>query len=191
MKSDFKIDYKEFELSLKELAKETDLDWPEELNKAAKDVILRAWGFTKKAARSAIQKWATPPMIYRLVSKERREKGEGAVDNATLQQIIQKRIRRLYGSIGYIRIGWANAARAFGAAGKKDKRPHVSEAGLARFGYGKKASRNLLMATFTNTATGSETVAFPALQKAIDFKAKDILIRLKNRLDKRMKAHSR
>ncbi len=190
MKATFKIDTSQLEKAIFEVEKETGRDVLVSLNRAMKNAAFRAWQFTVKADGTKIAKWATEPLIYRLVAKRRREKGEGAIDNHTMQMEVAKAIRRLWGSRGYIRTGWAKAVRDFGGS-IRGSRPNVSNAGLARFGYGKKGTASNLTAIIVNTATGAEKISGPPLQKAIDYiAAVDLPQYIAKKLGKTFKAHS-
>lgn len=195
MKTKMTFDTRELVRAMTDVEKETGKAWPDILNKTAKDVAFRAWQFTPKAAWSKMQKWVVAPMAQRLVLS-RIKKGMDStyapgskLSKLELKQHVALRIRRMKGTIGYIGIGWVKAIEDFGGQVKK-KLPKVSRVGLAYRGYGKKATVNKLIAILVNTSTGAEEISGPALQKAVNFKAKDLRDYLQKRLEKTFRDHS-
>lgn len=195
MKMDVKFDYRELVKSMREVEKETGKEWPFILNKSAVEIAKKAMSLTPKAVWAKMQKWATSPLAERLVLSRIR-KGQdtkyaaGAkLTKEQLRQHVRYRIGRMKASIGYIRIGFANAIRDLGGAVKGNRK--ASKAGYARYGKGIKANTGKLIAEFTNTSTGSDIVAVKALQQAVDWQASTNWPKyLQNRLSKILKKHS-
>jgi hypothetical protein len=170
----FNLDSKGFRAAVLFTVREVGKALPDVLNRAGKNVALRAIQLTPKADKAKIQALSDKE-IAAAVAKRLRAKGK--LKSTTAKQFKafcryekQRRIR----SRGYTAgPGWNNAARAFGGRGVRVQKGFgQSEAAK---GKGKPASALKLVAELVNTAPASEKIGGPALQEAVNFVAKDMM----------------
>lgn len=173
MPDDFKLDLREFQAALREYGKATKKDCADILNRAGRNVALRAINLTPKATAAKIKadlaanNNAIRATIRRLKAKGIPQKG---MSRARFALEIKKTIGLRTRSARYVSVGWFKAYEAFGGPSRK-----VSSKGFAAAGTGKKATANHLVAELTNAATGADKVGAEALQAAVDFVAHDML----------------
>lgn len=175
--------------AINEVIEETGKDSTEVLNHTARDVAYRAIQFTPKAKTAAIAKWTNPRAVYKLINYLRKKKGMDAINGDRMKAEAAIFIRRKYGSIGYIKVGWFNAVVAFGGT-IRAKRPVVSKAGNASKGKGIKATPSQLIAQIINTANGADSVGYGPLVEAMAFKADDMRNYLARKIGGTMRRHS-
>ena len=151
------------------------------LNKAGRDISLRAIKYTPKADKGAVRaNLTTNGTLLRILQSPRASDRlprslQGFTRGTHTKEAIDAAAARLLAlrlrSIGYIKAGWIKAAQAFGGA----KSRKVSSKGNAGKSYGIKATVYHLIATGENMATGAPKVGPAALQKSLDEVGRDML----------------
>lgn len=168
--------------ALQDYAKATKKDEAEILNRAGRNVAIKAIQRTKKASKERIKqdmlkdKRAIRQAVVALQAKGKKVTRKSVGTMA--RKITASRVRASGYTAGP---GWSNAAKAFGGRGvKTDKRFPRS---LAKHGSGKKATPRKLLAMLTNTAPAASKEGFVGLQRAINETAID----MKSHAAKKMK----
>ena len=170
--SGFHFDTREFTAALRQYEIATRKDEATIVNRAARNVVLRAMSFTPKATGAKIRSElrSKGDMVARIINARARAKGRKPPSRAEMPAAIERFITKRARSAGYIRAGWIKAAQAFGAAAGG----RVSEKGNAARGYGRRATASRAFAEIVNTANESLRFGADALQRAINFVAKDM-----------------
>ena len=177
----FQLDISQIQKAFEEIKRATKKDGKDILNRAGRNVCLRAIKDTPRADAAKIR--ALDPRIF--IAAVVKDLAGRKVSRAEFNDLVKKKRAGRARSVGYIKAGWANAAKAFGAKGGK-----VSSKGLAAEGYGKLATENKLVAVLANHARGASQVGSDALQGAINFVAKDMAAYAKRALAKTFAKHS-
>ena len=175
------LDYASFRAGLRRRLDSTKRAVPVVVNKASKNVCLRAVQFTPKASAAKIRSdLTTNGLALRLLQSPamqgrlpRKLQGftRGTHTKAQLDEAARQLVGRAVQSVAYIKAGWVKAAQAFGGA----TRSKVSDKGLAGQSYGKPASVARPVAEGGNAARGAVKVGTPALQQALNFVGKDLV----------------
>jgi len=187
----FTLDTRKFADAIKFVVAVTPRTMSDALNRGGKTVIIGAKGvkgamqLTPKANKAAIA--ATPVKeVAAYVAQKLRKEGQ-KVDAATFKELVKKEYARRKRAAGYTAYaGWSNAAKAFGGRGVRGVTE--SQKKLARFGEGKKATSEKLVAEIVNTAPAAPVIGKEALQEAVDNAAGDIVAygvkKLQQQMDK-------
>lgn len=173
------LDLREFSEALRFVEEVTQKEAPVLLNKAALNVVIGGAGYmgavqlTPKADAGRIRASLPLDVAVRIVRKRAALAGR-FLSRAAAVKAARALIRERQRAAGYTRgPGWSKAARAFGGRGvRTTERFEVS---MARFGMGKKASAQDLVAELLNTAPAAEKIGFQALQQAVNNVVRDLV----------------
>lgn len=170
-KIDFRQAEAKFSATIREYLEYSKKEATSELNRRAKNVILKSISRTKKAERAAVKAaLETDGLAYKLIKKTGLTRPE---IKRKARALISARLK----SLGYIKAGWYKAAQAFGGRGGKTK-----PGGLAEQGKGTKATERKLTATFENLAVGATEVGQDALAAAMDAERADMMTYIARKL---------
>ena len=184
---------KEFRQALQDYQKASGKEFPEVINRAARNVAFRAISYTPKARLSKFKKYEpgsptnTGRLLHALATKGTRlgkkKKGEGNL--ALAQKLYASKLQ----SRGYIAAGWLKAVKDLGGQ-PRGRLVQLRPGGKASKGGARKATVARLYADIFNTSTGAEIVGQQALLRAVDFVAKDMRTYIDRKLARIAKRHS-
>lgn len=178
----FTLDTRQLSRAFREVEKATGKAEADILNRAGRNICLRAIKNTPKADGTKIR--ALDPKIL-VAGAVKRMAGQRAL-RPDFDRLVRKELSRRLRSVGYIKAGWIMAAKAFGGA----QNGKVSKKSLAGQGYGKAATEGHLVAILANCARGADVVGNAAFQAAVDFVAKDMVAYAEKKLAETWKKHS-
>lgn len=192
---DFNLDTRELIQALEQYQEATNKDMAEVLNRAGRNVAFKAIRYTPTTLKSDItasletmvawQDGHQVPLKYLIANAFRRKRGQPPVAGSRMRDAVDSLYALRYKTIGYVKAGWLNAARAFGGAGKEP-----FSKGLASLGYGKKATAFNLNAELANFSRGANLVGSDGLQRAIDETARDMIAFADKKMAATAKKHS-
>lgn len=177
--SDCKLDLTAFRVGLEHKRRASKRAFPEILNKAGRDISLRAIQFTDAANRATIRAELNSGLALKLVQSKRfahrlprKLQGfpGGKHKRAEIDAAARQLVRLRANSANNIRAGWIMPARVFGGALNRK----VSGLGNTGKGYGGKARESSLLAFGVNLANGAAKVGLGPLQRAVNFVGNDM-----------------
>ena len=192
------LDTSEFQKALLKYIPTTKRDLPEIVNKRAINVAFKAIRFTPKANAAKIRRALrlksrlNAPLASLILNKLQGKYGRkgyyGAEMRAEVEEFIKGRVR----GIGYLKSGWlASAQQMARLAGMKVGRSRATKVyGKGEHGQAKHAKPGWTpSATIINLAEGIADVGKPALQKAINAEAREIIRHVERKLKKSARKH--
>ena len=185
------LDTREFQRALLKYIPTTKRDLPEIVNKRAINVAFKAIRFTPKASapkiRRQLKKQAKgkAPLAALIVNKLQGRFGRQGYYGAKMKSEVEEFIKGKVRGIGYLRSGWlASAQQMARLAGMKVGRSRATKVyGKGEHGQAKHAKPGWTpSATIINLATGIADVGKPALQKAINAEARELIRHVERKL---------
>lgn len=185
----FTVSSREFTDAIKFVTSVTPRTCAEALNRGGLVAIIGGKGvkgamqLTPKADKAKITAIPESELVGFVVN-QMKKKGEKITRN-TLAVAVRKERNRRKRAAGYTAYaGWSNAAKAFGGRGVRGVTPSTKK--LAKYGSGKRASSNDLVAELTNTAPASEAIGIPALEQGLRNSAVDMVANGTKKLQQEM-----
>ncbi len=200
------LDTSKFDKALRALIAHNKRDASEELNKRARNVIIRAAKATPKAERGKIEasltkltittttgasgktlkkpkkRYIPSEIVYKIVAKKQ---GLPGLSHVGMSAMAKKFIGARLSGIGFVAFaGWNNALKAFGGSGFGAINKNFGNSSAAR-GSGTQATPETLTATMVNTAAWSDHIARGPLQSALDAEAKEMAAHLESKMQER------
>ena len=185
------LDTSEFQKALLKYIPTTKRDLPEIVNKRAINVAFKAIRFTPKANAAKIRRAMrlktrlNAPLASLILNKLQGKYGRkgyyGDKMRAEVEEFIKSRVR----GIGYLKSGWlASAQQMARLAGMKVGRSRATKVyGKGEHGQARHAKPGWTpSATIINLAEGIADVGKPALQKAINAEAREIMRHVERKL---------
>lgn len=195
------IDTSEFDQALKEYARESDKDDTEILNRTTRNLAFRTAKELAKADRTTIRsvQWAQWPRWPKIIAKIL--SAGGPYDQEEAQALSKRLLSARSSSVGFMRSGFAKAAKQFSAMGGGLRGSGTAaQPRLTRSkGRALKAGRGLPVAEFIVTylvkrgrqdAFNKEQMANTALKRALKWVAADMLKYARKKRKKRAEQHS-
>lgn len=171
MKPAMKFDPRAMRRALHEYSRATKKDEAEILNRAGRNVVIRAYRGTDEAQRGRIRSYLSAEnnrMAGIILAKRGALKG---LTRAQVRAKVRKFIAASVRSVRYVKVGFMKAGQAFGAFTNARVNPR-SEAAK---GFGAKATAARLRAVIGNNSRGADAVALRPLQRACLVVAADML----------------
>lgn len=156
----------------------TGKEIPDILNRAGRNIAFRAAEFTAVASKGEIKTdlYRDPHLRYALTSLRLKKKGIGKLPAPEFSKAVEKLVAGRVGSARYMRAAWAEIVAKFGGTFKGSKFKGASSEVF------KATSVSLLTEIIANLSEPTEAKAqsaeaklFPALEKAVDFVAHDMI----------------
>lgn len=183
---DFKLNAKPFQGALREYGRATNKDAADILNRAGRNVALRAVQLTPKATAAKIRAElaANNRAIYATIRRLKRAGvPQRGMSRTRFAEEINKTIAARRRSAAFVSSGWFPALADLGGRSR-------AATGSAAKGSGKRATERHLLAVLINAATGANKVGREALQQAVDFVARDMLAYAQKKLADRARQFS-
>ena len=178
------LDTREFQKALLKYIPTTKRDLPEIVNKRAINVAFKAIRFTPKANAAKIRpalrlkSRLNAPLASLILNKLQGKYGRKGYYGAEMRAEVEKFIKGRVRGIGYLKSGWlASAQQMARLAGMKVGRSRATKVyGKGEHGQARHAKPGWTpSATIINLAEGIADVGKPALQKAINAEAREIM----------------
>tara|TARA_X000001382_G_scaffold64039_1_gene44324 strand:- start:290 stop:895 length:606 start_codon:yes stop_codon:yes gene_type:complete len=185
------LDTSEFQKALLKYIPTTKKDLPEIVNKRAINVAFKAIRFTPKANAAKIRRAMrlktrlNAPLASLILNKLQGKYGRKGYYGAEMRAEVEEFIKGKVRGIGYLKSGWlASAQQMARLAGMKVGRSRATKVfGKGKHGQAKHAKPGWTpSATIINLAEGIADVGKPALQKAINAEAREIMRHVERKL---------
>lgn len=160
-----------FQSALREYEKATKKEAEEVLNRATRNVLMRSIQFTRKTTKGSVRRDSNPKrskLLWKLAATKGHRRGRGI--GAEVDRMYQQRLN----STGYIAAGFLTSLRTFQAGYRGRSNAQLKPGGDAARGKATKAKASRLKTTFENFADGADTIAGPAVERAINYVAEDM-----------------
>ena len=170
-KFDFTSAEKRFATTMRQYARMSSKSASEVVNKKSLDVVIKTIVLTPKSNKSVIrEKLKSDGLVYRLLNKTGLKRKQILIKAGRL-------IRARVSSSTYIKVGWYKAVQAFGGRGGK-----IREGKSAAMGSGTKATTGNPTAVVINRSIGATKVSGPALRRALELSAEDMMVYIQKKL---------